>query len=114
VQLRPINTPCSDKAPQQDTLLKHLVVEKKKEMGGWLFRAPEEGFAHRQVRFASRLEPPYTDTDDETYFRKRTRSASDEVDHEFLCVCGTILGVLAFIALVIIIVFFALKAHSEK
>ena len=70
--------------------------------------------SQREVRFASRLEPPYTDTDDETYFRKRTRSASDDIDHEFFCTCGFILGVLAVIALIIIIAYFALKAHSEK
>ncbi len=76
-------------------------------MSGWA--TPQ-----REVRFASHLEPPYTDTDDETYFRKRTRSESDDTEHEFLCVCGVILGVLAFIALVIVIAYFALKAHSEK
>ncbi len=76
-------------------------------MSGW--STPQ-----REVRFASHLEPPYTDTDDETYFRKRTRSASDEVDRDFLCTCGVILGVLAGVALIIMIAYFALKAHSEK
>ncbi len=89
----------------QDVYLKHLAVETK--MGK---------FDTREVRFASHLEPPYTDMDDETYFRKRyrSRSGSDDVDYDCLRICAVVLGILTVVALAIMIAYFALKAESEK
>jgi hypothetical protein len=106
-------TPLSRTLHNKMIRLSILLLRKKKEMGaGWLFRRPED--TQRHVRFASHLDPPYTDMDEETYFRKRTRSASDEDGNICLHACGLILLAIAIVVLIVLVAYFALKAQSEK
>lgn len=75
----------------------------------------------RQVRFASQLEPPYSDMDEETYFRKRMRSDSsgnsstdDSYHRDKLWVCMICAFVCCFVILISMVIYYSLSPKNEK
>ena len=69
----------------------------------------------RKVRFASRLEPPFTEADDERYFWRRFQAEEGEnvIDQEFVKLCTMLFGVILIFVVVIIAVYFIFKAHTH-
>lgn len=83
----------------------------------WNNRSPGQ----RQVRFASQLEPPFSDMEDETYFRKRGRSESSEASEptegfsrDTLCICMLAVGLICMIIMICMVIYFSLRAEREK
>lgn len=70
--------------------------------------------AARNVRFASRLEPPFTDADDERYFCQRFQSEEEEspFDREFVKLCILLFAIIAIFSASIIVIYFVFKGHG--
>ena len=71
--------------------------------------------ATRKVRFASHLEPPFTDADAERYFWQQFHVEEEEshFDRELLKLCILLFGIIAVCSVSIIVIYFAFKDHGK-
>jgi hypothetical protein len=69
----------------------------------------------RQVRFASHLEPPFTDAEDARYTWQREQALPDEEGHvypTFTKLCFMLIGVISLFSSAIIAVYFIFKGSG--